>query len=389
VIQDVRVLRIYCPAHKTSSLTARESRIVCDSGGEALAWSFPHEKFWGYCCDCLTFWPSGIQKGRAIDSACPVCGREAARSYLCGFCKVISLDSDDAAKRKPFNVSRHGPIDPSCPGCLKTATNPARQHRCDEAVTEFSTTLMSCPFCSESLAEDLRRTEILSMSVQAPGVQRTLDVGSSHPAAGAPSGYRPADDDATPPPDSFATSATKMAPSDGSPSSTAEPAEPKKWVRPFLIVALVLSLGTVTVLTVLLIRLGTSAGQLNLDTASSGATPAAASANQASRLAPGPNGTQERPRPSTPAAPIAGAKLAYCRSNQVFLRSQPYLDENQENVIAVLSRNQKLWALSTSTNYNTTYIRSAGGDVTDNWTEVQLHDDPSVRGWVFSYFVLY
>ena len=387
-MQDERALRIYCPTHKTSFMTAGESRIVCESGGEALAWNFPHEEFWGYCCGCQSFWPSGIQKGSSAENSCPVCGREVAKRYLCGFCKVISLDSDDVARRKPFSVAERGPVEPSCPGCLKATPAALCWHRCGEAAAEFATPLKSCPFCSESLVEDSRVTERPAAGGRAPAPQPTFDVRPAPPAAPARREDARTAYAATAAPHGFAASAERVASSYDSQSLTAEP---KSWVRPFLIAALVTSLGALAVLSVLLVQSLTHAERSSPAATNSGAaTPSGtASANRKSRTAPGANGNLQRQPPSAAAAPTAGAKLAYCRSNQVFLRSEPHLDQSDANVIRVLNRDEKLWALGTSTNYDTTYIRSAGGEVTDNWTEVQLYDDPAVRGWVFSYFVLY
>lgn len=386
-MQDERVLRIFCPTHKTSFLTAGESRIVCESGGEALAWNFPHEATWGYCCDCRSFWPSGIQKGKSIEGFCPVCARDGARRYLCGFCKLISFDSDEATKRKPFNVAQRGTVEPACPGCLKSAPSVLWQHHCDEAATEFATPLRSCPFCSESLADDLKVSERLSSSSDhLPKESGPLRAESDTQAE-----YRRAINAANAKAQNSTIFAADVAALSTTSTSTAETGESNRWIKPFLIVALVLSLGTIVVLSVFLMQSSTRVSQSNPANANSGSTTPAntASANPISRATPGASSSVQRPTPAAPIAPATGAKLAYCRSNQVFLRSEPYLDESEMNVIRVLSRNEKMWVLGTSTNYDTTYIRSAGGTVTNNWSEVQLYDDPAVRGWVFSYFVIY
>lgn len=384
-MQDERALRIYCPTHKTSFITAGENRIVCESGGEVLAWNFPHESLWSYCCDCRSFWPSGIQKGSSIEGSCPVCSRDGVRRYLCGFCKVISFDSDELTKRKPFSVGLLGAIEPTCPGCLKSAPSTLWHHHCDEAATEFATPLKSCPFCSESLADELNVSERPASSGNLPAERAPFKMDS------APTEYMRAVSAANTGAHNPVNFATEMASPSTSTTLTAETTDSKRWLKPVLIIALVLSLCTIGVLSFLLLQSSTRASSSNSETANSGATPLTntASSDRISKTTAVANRNLYRPTPTTPSAPTAEAKLAYCRSNQVFLRSEPYLDESEQNVIRVLNRNEKMWVLRTSTNYDTAYIRSAGGMVTNNWSEVQLYDDPTVRGWVFSYFVVY
>lgn len=90
--------------------------------------------------------------------------------------------------------------------------------------------------------------------------------------------------------------------------------------------------------------------------------------------------SQPTPRPTT------DEKIAYCNMDIVNVRRSPDLNGA---VITVINRGQKLRVLRTSSNYSTAYIPSLKRDVTDNWTEVQLYNNPSVQGWVFSYFISY
>jgi hypothetical protein len=101
---------------------------------------------------------------------------------------------------------------------------------------------------------------------------------------------------------------------------------------------------------------------------------------------PSPGITTKRPTPMASPKPSTDEKIAYCNMNYVNMRKAPALDAA---VVTVLTSGQKLRVLRTSSNYSTAYIPSLKKDVTDNWTEVQLYDDSSTHGWVFSYFISY
>jgi tetratricopeptide (TPR) repeat protein len=150
---DERYLRVYCPTHKVSFSVMEASGIVCEGGGEALAQNYPYESFWEYCCDCQSLWVSNLSKGEKSSGQCPVCSREIKRRYICDQCKVISLESDEAVKRKTFTIAR-GVVEPSCPGCSKISAGiTVREHECDEAGIEFTTAHALCPFCDEQIAD--------------------------------------------------------------------------------------------------------------------------------------------------------------------------------------------------------------------------------------------
>jgi tetratricopeptide (TPR) repeat protein len=150
---EERYLRVYCPTHKVSFTVLEAGVIVCEGGSETLAQNFPYEEFWEYCCDCQSLWPSNLSKGKKAGEQCFVCSREIKRRFICDQCKVISLESDGATRRKAFTISR-GIVEPRCPGCLNTgATVNVREHYCDEAGAEFTTTHTTCPFCDEQVAD--------------------------------------------------------------------------------------------------------------------------------------------------------------------------------------------------------------------------------------------
>jgi formylglycine-generating enzyme required for sulfatase activity len=145
-----RYLRIYCPTHKTTFRAVSSPNILCESGEEALAQDFPYGTPWEYCCDCLTYWPVDLLRSSKGRSECPVCNRSLAKRYLCDNCKLLSLESSDHTRLKPFVLSSNGAPHPACPGCL----NPPKrstlcQHHCADIEVEFATARPDCPFCEE------------------------------------------------------------------------------------------------------------------------------------------------------------------------------------------------------------------------------------------------
>lgn len=148
-VTEDRQLRVYCPTHRINFEVPESGRILCESGGHALALNFPHEGSWEYCCDCQVFWPSEMDKGGKAKESCPVCTRTTARRYLCHECQLVSIESDDPARRKSYRVGTSGEIQPACPGCNEPAGAEPLQHVCEETAAAFATTRSKCPFCEE------------------------------------------------------------------------------------------------------------------------------------------------------------------------------------------------------------------------------------------------
>lgn len=147
-----RFIRVYCPTHKTSTTATAAPVVICESGGHALSQGFPHAEFWEYCCDCQSFRPSEIAASGRAQERCMVCDRPVARRFLCGHCQVISIESDEASKRrKPYVVTPVGVVEPACPGCLRAAISPVHAHACREVDATLSTAREVCPFCNESV----------------------------------------------------------------------------------------------------------------------------------------------------------------------------------------------------------------------------------------------
>ncbi|HZH30739.1 MAG TPA: hypothetical protein VEY11_08240 [Pyrinomonadaceae bacterium] len=151
---EERQLRVYCPTHKINFETPETRRILCESGGHALAHDFPREDFWEYCCDCQVFWPSDMDKGGRAKEHCLVCARVTTRRYVCDECKLISLESDDPAKRKTFRITSRGAVEPSCPGCRKLPKATLQEHICEDSAATFRTARASCPFCDDPIRKE-------------------------------------------------------------------------------------------------------------------------------------------------------------------------------------------------------------------------------------------
>lgn len=146
-----RRIKVFCPTHKIGYETTAAKTIVCEAGGHLLAQSFPDENFWEYCCDCQTFFPSGVAKENRLSDECVVCESRTARRYLCDACKLISFESDEAARGKAFNVAAGAAVRPSCPGCLAPSKLHPVFHACPEIAADLTTSRQTCPFCQETL----------------------------------------------------------------------------------------------------------------------------------------------------------------------------------------------------------------------------------------------
>lgn len=147
-----RLIRAYCPMHKTGTTALAAPVLLCEIGDHALSQNFPNAEFWEYCCDCQSFRPSEIAAGGEVQERCMVCERRIARRFLCEHCQVISIESEEVSKRrKPYVVSAAGAVEPECPGCLRADGLPVRAHACRAANATISTSREVCPFCDEPI----------------------------------------------------------------------------------------------------------------------------------------------------------------------------------------------------------------------------------------------
>jgi hypothetical protein len=146
-----RTIRVYCPTHKVGFSTVASASIECSSSTHTLARDFPSESFWEYCCDCQHYWPLDAAKGNRASDECPVCERHIDRRALCSECKVVSVESNDAGKRKAFFISSQTMTKPACPGCLRQSNQAVLEHTCPDFDSVFVTTRDVCPFCDQRL----------------------------------------------------------------------------------------------------------------------------------------------------------------------------------------------------------------------------------------------
>lgn len=149
-------MRVFCPEHKKGFFAPRQNPIKCenrrhllgeiDFEGQATS---PVDLQWQYCCNCEHFCPAdfdqyGLQR-------CPVCTRRSSLIYVCDHCYVISFESNTPLQTKNFTLTGEGVPQPSCPGCLRTASADLHEHTCDAANVTFITGLSTCPICDERL----------------------------------------------------------------------------------------------------------------------------------------------------------------------------------------------------------------------------------------------
>ncbi len=149
-------MRVFCPEHKRGFFAPRQSPIKCENRGHILgALDFEGEGrvtpdvLWQYCCNCEHFAPvdfnqSGLER-------CPVCTRRSSLLYLCDRCHVITFESNTPLQTKNFTMNADGVPQPSCPGCLRTASADQHEHLCEQLGTTFITALNTCPICEERL----------------------------------------------------------------------------------------------------------------------------------------------------------------------------------------------------------------------------------------------
>jgi hypothetical protein len=149
-------MRVFCPEHKRGFFAPRQSPIKCENRGHLLGEidfegeaHGPMELQWQYCCNCEHFCPVdfdqyGLQR-------CPVCTRKSSQLYVCDRCYVISFESNTPLQTKNFTLNSDGVPQPSCPGCLRSASADLHEHTCDVANVSFITGLNACPICDERL----------------------------------------------------------------------------------------------------------------------------------------------------------------------------------------------------------------------------------------------
>jgi hypothetical protein len=149
-------MRVFCPEHKRGFFAPRQSPIKCENRGHLLGTidfegegRVPVEVLWQYCCNCEHFCP--IDFNQFGLERCPVCTRSSSLLYLCDRCHVISFESNTPLQTKNFTLTADGVPQPSCPGCLRSASSDQHEHFCEQLGATFITALNTCPICEERL----------------------------------------------------------------------------------------------------------------------------------------------------------------------------------------------------------------------------------------------
>jgi hypothetical protein len=149
-------MRVFCPEHKRGFFAPRQSPIKCENRGHLLGeldfegqGKPPVEIRWQYCCNCEHFCPIDFDHDGL--ARCAVCTRRSSQLYLCDKCYVISFESNTPLDIKNFTLTADGVAQPSCPGCLRSASADQHEHDCDELGASFITALTTCPICDERL----------------------------------------------------------------------------------------------------------------------------------------------------------------------------------------------------------------------------------------------
>lgn len=149
-------MRVFCPEHKRGFFAPRQSPVKCENRGHLLGeidfegeGRVPAEIGWQYCCNCEHFCPVHFEQGGL--ERCPVCTRRSTLFYLCDRCHVITFESNTPLQTKNFTLTAEGVPQPSCPGCLRSASTDPHEHFCDTLGAVFITALNTCPICEERL----------------------------------------------------------------------------------------------------------------------------------------------------------------------------------------------------------------------------------------------
>jgi hypothetical protein len=152
--EKLQIIEIFCEDHGRISKIERASQIACYMTGHYLAFGFPYDRIWEYCCDCEVFQASKMSKGKAATD-CRICRREVARRYMCHNCQTISFESDQPprGKRQP-SIQDAEPATLECRGCSsKPGNEKLVYHYCPVLGLVFLTARLDCLFCHRQTDE--------------------------------------------------------------------------------------------------------------------------------------------------------------------------------------------------------------------------------------------
>jgi hypothetical protein len=87
---------------------------------------------------------------------------------------------------------------------------------------------------------------------------------------------------------------------------------------------------------------------------------------------------------NTNTRPAGATGYAVSKYMGVNIRESP---TKESTLIKTVNKGQGMWVFRESSYDDEIYIRSENSNVRGRWSEVQLDNDPSVRGWVFNGFI--
>ncbi|MCD9186022.1 MAG: hypothetical protein LUM44_06295 [Pyrinomonadaceae bacterium] len=147
-------IEIFCEEHGRISKVESKSQITCGVTGHYLAFGFPFDRIWEYCCDCEVFQSSKMAKGKVMNE-CRVCRRKVMRRYMCHNCQTVNFESNQPPRNKHRPaIQAANPDLLQCAGCSSTAEGKKMTfHSCPALKIVFLTTRSHCLFCHQQTAE--------------------------------------------------------------------------------------------------------------------------------------------------------------------------------------------------------------------------------------------
>lgn len=151
---NLNLIEIFCEEHGRISKVEHQTQIICRINGHHLAFGFPYDRIWEYCCDCEVFQSSRLAKGK-VETECRICKRRTVRRYMCHNCQTISFESDQPPRGKHDTVIRKTTGDSlCCAGCLAgVGEEKMFFHQCANLGIGFLTTRIDCLFCRRKITE--------------------------------------------------------------------------------------------------------------------------------------------------------------------------------------------------------------------------------------------
>lgn len=146
------LILMFCEEHGRISKVERKTQIICSVNGHHLAFGFPYDRIWEFCCDCEVFQSSKLAKG-SVETECRICKRRTALRYMCNNCQTISFESDQRPRGKDETVIQKATgVSLLCAGCFSAAVKAnLLLHMCENLEVGFLTARVDCLFCQRKI----------------------------------------------------------------------------------------------------------------------------------------------------------------------------------------------------------------------------------------------